>query len=253
MIARNIFGLDQPIHEIYGKMAEVKELNELAKRYPGLRIFQAGSLFEMAATAIIGQQVNLKFTAQVTKQLIELCGRRMHWAKQKYFSFPSAESISELSVTRLRAIQFSRRKAEYLTNFASAVVSGRISERGLRKLSDEAVREELVQYRGIGSWTIDMILMRGLGRLDVLPSLDAGLQAAYALLFHCPRPSSEELLELTSAWRGFRSYATFYLWAFLASQRRLSSRIPKVETDYSHSSPLWHRRVRQQDSDTMDF
>ena len=225
IVARRIFGLDQPVREIYVKMAQVKRLKKLTQKYPGLRIFQASSLFEMAATAIIGQQVNLKFTAQVTRQLIELCGNCVQRAKQKYFGFPSAESVSEVSAKSLRAIQFSRRKAEYLIGFAKAIVSGEIDERRLSKLSDEAVCEELMRFRGVGRWTADMILMRALGRLDVLPSLDTGLQAGYALLFHCPRPSSDELVDLTAFWKGFRSYATFYLWALLASERRLSSRI----------------------------
>ena len=226
MIARRVFGFDQPIREIYAKMGRVKRLGGLAQRFSGLRIFQAGSLFEMAATAIIGQQVNLKFTAKVTRRLIELCGNCVHWARRKYFGFPSAESVSEVSAKSLRAIQFSNRKAEYLIGFAKAMVSGEIDERRLSRLSDEAVREELMRFRGVGRWTADMILMRALGRLDVLPSLDTGLQTGYALLFRCPRPSSDELVDLTASWRGFRSYATFYLWALLASGRRSSLGIP---------------------------
>jgi DNA-3-methyladenine glycosylase II len=225
-LSRRIFSFDHPTARIQRTMSRKPGLRKLCHQFNGLRIIQTPTVLEMATTAIIGQQVNLRFTVKVKEQLIELCGKRMYHAGHRYLGFPTAESICRLDVERLRSIQFSRQKAEYLLNFARAVAAGELDGAVLDSLSDKRVREELAQYRGIGNWTADMILMRALGRLDILPSQDTGLRSAYGAVFRRRRPTSEELVDLTSDWKGFRSYATFYLWAFLSS-RRLNPSMPK--------------------------
>jgi len=230
-IARQTFSLDQPLREIYRLMSRCGSLDKLRSRFHGLRIIQTPSIWEMAATAIIGQQLNLAFTKNVKRRLIDYCGKHIRFEGRDYLGFPTAETVSQLSAHTLRTMQFSRRKAEYLLEFAQAVSSGKIDEPTLRKNSDDQVYDELSQYRGIGRWTVDMILMRALGRSDVLPSLDVALQAAYGLFFKRERPTSRELQQLTSDWKGYRSYATFYLWAFLAGQRPIRSKILREKQD----------------------
>ncbi len=214
---RRIFSLDHPLARISGMMSQEPELRTLCHEYSGLRIIQTPSIFEMGATAIIGQQVNLKFAAKIKRELTRLWGKRVHMAGQECVGFPRAELICRLPARKLRSIQLSRRKAEYLITFAEAVASGELADDALSGLTDEEARQRLTRYRGIGDWTADMILMRALGRLDVLPSEDTGLRTAYGLVFRCDRPTSKELERLTSSWTGFRSYATFYLWASLSS------------------------------------
>lgn len=214
-IAKRIFAYDHPLRRVYRMMSRVKTLARLIPDFNGLRIIQTPSVFEMVAIVIMGQQVNLTFAAKVKQQLIRAYGNRIRVGSYDYFGFPSPELISRLSPRKLRSIQFSQRKAEYLVDFAKAVVSGEVNEPALMRLSDEAIFEELSQFRGIGRWTVDMVLMRALGRLDVLPALDVGLQKAYGRVFRRKRPTSDELLNVASRWKGFRSYASFYLWASL--------------------------------------
>jgi DNA-3-methyladenine glycosylase II len=219
VLGRRIFSLDHPVTRIYGVMSQDPRLRALCRKYNGLRIIETPSIFEMGATAIIGQQVNLRFTAKVERQMIGLWGKRVRLAGHEYVGFPTAESICRLPIRKLRSIQFSQRKAEYLVAFAEAIASGELDEELFYRLPDEEARQRLTRYRGIGDWTADMILMRALGRLDILPSLDTGLRTAYGLVFHRDRPTSEDLTTLASGWKGFRSYATFYLWASLPRKR----------------------------------
>ena len=224
-IARRTFSLDQPLKETYRMMSKYGPLDKLRSRFNGLRIIQTPTIWEMAATAIIGQQLNLAFTKKVKRRLVDYCGKQLRYEGRDYLGFPAAETISQLSTHTLRTMQFSRFKAEYLLEFAQAISTGKIDEATLRMNSDEQIYDELSQYRGIGRWTVDMVLMRALGRPDVLPSLDVALQAAHGLVFNRERPTSRELLRLTSNWTGFRSYATFYLWAFLSAERPIRARI----------------------------
>ncbi len=214
-LGRRIFSLDHPVARIYSMMSQDPRLRTLCRKYNGLRIIETPSIFEMGATAIIGQQVNLRFTEKIVLQMIGLWGRRVLLAGHEYVGFPTAESICRLPTWKLRSIQFSQRKAECLVAFAAVVASGELSDELFDKLPDEEARQRLTRYRGIGDWTADMILMRALGRLDVLPSQDTGVRTAYGLVFHRDRPTSEDLTTLESDWKGFRSYATFYLWASL--------------------------------------
>ncbi len=169
-IARRTFSLDQPLGETYRMMSEYAPLDKLRSRFHGLRIIQTPTIWEMSATAIIGQQLNLAFTKKVKRRLIDYCGKRLRFEGLDYLGFPTTETVSHLSTHTLRMMQFSRRKAEYLLEFAKAVSSGQIDEAALRRMSDGQVFDELSQYRGIGRWTFDMVLMRALGRPDVLPS-----------------------------------------------------------------------------------
>jgi DNA-3-methyladenine glycosylase II len=218
-LGRRIFSLDHPVARIYGMMSQDPRLRALCRKYNGLRIIETPSIFEMGATAIIGQQVNLRFTAKIKRQMVGLWGRRVRLAGHEYVGFPTAESMCRLPAWKLRSIQFSRRKAEYLIAFAEAVASGELDDELFHKLPDEEARRQLTRYRGIGDWTADMILMRALGRLDILPSQDTGVRTAYGLVFRRDRPTSEDLVKLASSWKGFRSYATFYLWASLPRNR----------------------------------
>jgi len=208
-----------PVARIYSMMSQDPQLRMLCQKYNGLRIIEAPSIFEMGTTAIIGQQVNLRFTAKVERQMTGLCGKQVRLAGHEYVGFPTAESICRLPTWKLRSIQFSQRKAEYLVAFAEAVASGEVDDELFNKLPDEEARQQLTRYRGIGDWTADMILMRALGRLDILPSQDTGVRTAYGLVFHRDRPTNEDLTMLASRWKGFRSYATFYLWASLPRRR----------------------------------
>jgi DNA-3-methyladenine glycosylase II len=216
-VGRRIFALDHPLARMYRMMSPEPALKTICQEYRGLRIIQASSIFEMGATAIIGQQVNMSFAAKIKRELISLWGKRVYLAGRGYVGFPRAQVISHLPAEELRSIQLSQRKAEYLITFAEGVASGELSDDALSKLTDEETRQRLKMYRGIGDWTADMILMRALGRMDVLPSEDIGLRTAYGLVFRCNRPTSKELDRLTSSWTGFRSYATYYLWASLPS------------------------------------
>ena len=218
-LGRRIFSLDHPVARIYNMMSRDPRLRTLCQKHNGLRIIETQSIFEMGATAIIGQQVNLRFTAKIERQMIGLWGKRVRLAGHEYVGFPTAKSICRLPTWKLRSIQFSQRKAEYLVAFAKVIASGELDDEILYKLPDEEARQQLTRYRGIGDWTADMILMRALGRLDILPSQDTGLRTAYGLVFHRDRPTSEDLTALTSSWKGFRSYAAFYLWASLQRKR----------------------------------
>jgi DNA-3-methyladenine glycosylase II len=126
---------------------------------------------------------------------------------------PTAAELTATSPARLRRAELSRQKLGYLKDLARRVAAGRVALDALDSLPDEAVIEALTAIRGVGIWTAQMFLMFRLGRLDVLPVLDLGVQKGmrrtYALR-GMPKPA--EMERIAAGWSPYRSVACWYLW-----------------------------------------
>jgi 3-methyladenine DNA glycosylase/8-oxoguanine DNA glycosylase len=117
---------------------------------------------------------------------------------------------------RLRGVGLSRQKLSYLKDLASRVASSELPIESLHELPDRDVIETLVRVKGVGRWTAQMFLMFRLGRPDVLPDLDLGIQNAVQRAYRLrKRPTPERVLKLGAAWAPYRTVASWYLWRSL--------------------------------------
>jgi DNA-3-methyladenine glycosylase II len=126
---------------------------------------------------------------------------------------PCPEHLTALSDEELRTAGVSRQKAGYLRSLADAYNSGAVP-RSLAHLSDDEIRAVLLPIKGIGPWSVDMFLMFDLGRLDVWPTGDLGIQKAVSRLVGKPL-KPRELEPIAEPWRPYRSVAAWYLWRSL--------------------------------------
>ncbi len=123
------------------------------------------------------------------------------------------EHFLTLDDVRLREVGFSRQKAGYGRFLASALIDGTFDLAAMAELSDERARQELIELKGIGSWTADTYLLMALGRRDVWPAGDIALQTAMQDIKSLPaRPSQTEMIELAEGWRPWRAVAARILW-----------------------------------------
>ncbi|HYM27016.1 MAG TPA: hypothetical protein VET66_02620, partial [Steroidobacteraceae bacterium] len=107
----------------------------------------------------------------------------------------------------------SRQKAGYMRSLAEHFDSGAISDRELRRAPDDEVIAQVTQVKGVGRWTADMLLLFCLGRPDVLPVGDLGVQNSLRTAYGLDAsPSAGEMEALAEPWRPYRSAATWYLW-----------------------------------------
>jgi O-6-methylguanine DNA methyltransferase len=163
--------------------------------------------FTTLAKAIIHQQVSTAAGRTIFSRLIESCGNGRILAPER---------VRYASASTLRDAGVSRQKAGYLIDLAGRVGDGRLDLARLSTMDDESVITVLTQVRGIGRWSAEMFLMFHLGRLDVLPIDDLGLQRGYQGTFGLAgRPNKSEMVELASPWRPYRSIAAWYLWRSL--------------------------------------
>ena len=118
-----------------------------------------------------------------------------------------------LTVDELRELQFSQRKAEYVIGVGEKVASGELNLEEIAHESDEVIIKELTKIRGIGPWTAQSFLLFGLGRPNLFPMADIGIQNAIKKLFGMEqKPTREEMERLSAAWDPYLSYASLYLW-----------------------------------------
>lgn len=209
--------LKRDLQPFYRMAAGDALLRPLVERFAGLRLIGIPDLLEALCWSITGQQINLQFAYTLKSRLVARCGTRLTHEERHFWLFPEAEAIAALREEDLRALQFSRSKIAYLRGIAALFASGEISKELLLACGPaEAIRERLLQIRGVGEWTADYVLMKCFRHPAALPAGDAGLQNALkARLQLAEKPSPAQIREMAAAWKGWEAYATFYLWRSL--------------------------------------
>lgn len=160
--------------------------------------------FQTLARAIIYQQLSGKAAGTIYGRFLALYpGRR----------FPRPRDVSQTPQSALRQAGLSAQKVTYLRDLAARFCDGTISTRRFARLDDEQLCALLCQVKGIGPWSVDMFLMFGLARPDVLPVGDLGVRRGMMRFFALPAlPVAAEMRALADPWRPFRSLASWYMW-----------------------------------------
>lgn len=128
---------------------------------------------------------------------------------------PPPEGLMALSLEELRAVGVSRQKAGYLQDLASKA-SAIPSIEEMETMEDEEIIQRLIPIKGIGRWSVEMLLMFTFGRMDVLPVDDMGVQEGMKRLLGLEaRPKKKEMEALAEPWKPYRSVASWYLWRVL--------------------------------------
>ncbi|MCM2256633.1 MAG: DNA-3-methyladenine glycosylase 2 family protein [Vicinamibacteria bacterium] len=170
-----------------------------------MEIDQSSTLFAALSRSILYQQISGLAAAAIHKRLIALCGgHEVHPA-----------DILAHSIDELRAVGLSRQKATYMHSLAEHVSAG-LSLASVRRVDDEEAIRRLTAVKGVGRWTAEILLMFRLGRLDLLPVADYGIQKAMQKAYgmrSLPRP--KRMRRIAAAWSPYRTVACWYLWRFI--------------------------------------
>ncbi len=210
---RHTFALDEDVSEFERLGAGDPIFGSLIARYPGLRLTLIAEPFEALLWAVIGQQVNIAFARKLRLTLLELSGREGEFAGERYPLMPMPATVAALDPTVLRARQFSQQKASYVIGLGAAVASGALDFAAVAALPPAEARTYLTGFRGVGRWTAEYLLMRGLGQRDSIPAADVGLQTVIGRHYGYGRKATEaEVRGLAEQWLGWRSWAAFYWW-----------------------------------------
>lgn len=216
-LLRRIFSLEADLEAFYSQCGDDPALAVPISQFQGARMLCDADVFACTLSTIISQQINLTFASELKRRLWQLVGVPVAIGDQIYYADPLPEAVARLDYADLQALQFTLRKAEYIIDFARSVAEGSFDLDSLDDLDDEAAMDKLCSVRGFGPWTAECILLFGLGRSDLLPAKDVGLQRAISRVLGCrQRIDEQELRHLAEPWRPWRSWATYYLWLALA-------------------------------------
>jgi 3-methyladenine DNA glycosylase/8-oxoguanine DNA glycosylase len=186
-----------------------KHLGAFIRSYGPLkhRRYHAMGAFQSLAESIIYQQLSGKAADTI-------CGRfKALWPKKK---FPAPADVLKIKTEKLRAAGLSGQKAAYLKDLAAKFKDGTINPKLFHRMSDEEIIEHVTAVKGIGEWTAHMFLMFTLGRPDILPTGDLGIQKAFQRVFGLRAlPGPQRMQKLAEQWAGHRTVACFYLWRML--------------------------------------
>ncbi|MCX6204696.1 MAG: DNA-3-methyladenine glycosylase 2 family protein [Bacteroidetes bacterium] len=156
--------------------------------------------------SIISQQLSTKVAKVIFKRFLELYGGKE----------PSPAKVLATDPTVLRAIGLSNNKVGYLLNVASFCIEHKITDKKLLQMSNEEIIDLLTQIKGVGKWTVEMLLMFTLGREDVFAVDDLGIQQAMIRLYKLDNTDKkalkEKMLQLSAKWSPYRTYACLHLW-----------------------------------------
>ena len=178
-----------------------------------LKLGHSGTPFTSLIESIMYQQLHGKAAATIHKRVLAIYGE----------DNPEPQALLDTPDEILRAAGVSGNKIKALKDLAARTIDGTVpSHKAILKLSDAEIIERLTSVRGIGAWTVEMLLMFRLGRPDVFPVTDYGVRKGFALTFQrVPKsrvlasndlPKSEVLFKRGKRWAPFRSVASWYLW-----------------------------------------
>ncbi len=196
----------------YQMAASNATLKPVVHRLHGLKPIRPASLFEMTIIAITEQQISVAAAYRIRTRLVQRFGPAING----FFCFPTAKTLAQASLPDLMACGLSRRKSEYISGLAQAVAQGALDLERLKELPDGEVRQVITSIRGLGNWTADYILIRGLARLNCFPAADLGIRTVVGKYLGgtAARLTPDQVNRALEPFFPFRGLAAFYLLVY---------------------------------------
>ena len=170
----------------------------------GLEPQRARQPFESLVRAIAHQQIHGKAAEAILGRFVALYPGK----------FPQPAALLETDSAALRGCGFSQAKVAAILDIAAHTLAGTVPTLArIRKMPDEKIVQRLIQIRGVGRWTVEMLLIFQLGRPDILPVDDFGIRNGFRIAYQCvAMPKPREVLEYGARWQPYRTVASWYLW-----------------------------------------
>ena len=166
-----------------------------------------GDVYFYLIRSIVYQQLSGKAAGTIFSRFLELFSEE----------YPYPEPLLGFDIADLRAVGLSRQKASYILNVADFFQTHQLENNNWQEMEDNEIIQFLTQIKGVGKWTVQMILMISLHRTDVFPIDDLGIQKGIQKLYGFEdkgKSLKKKMLELSESWRPYRTIASFYLWQF---------------------------------------
>jgi DNA-3-methyladenine glycosylase II len=212
-IIKFMFNLNLDLGSFYEEIKGDPAMSQIAKLLYGLKNPTTPTVFEALVDSIIEQQISIKVAIALEEKLVKKLGERLPVDGETYFAFPTPQTLASASVEEIQQVGLSRRKAEYIQEAAQLIVTGKLD---LEHLKAQKRAEEIVlkldEVRGVGVWTAELTMLRGMKRLDALPADDFGIRRVISRYYCRGKPiKAAEARQIANAWGRWKGLAAFYL------------------------------------------
>lgn len=206
-----LLGLETDLGPFYRLAAEHRRLDELVSRFKGLKPPRFLTVWEGLVNGIACQQFSLTVGILLLNRLAALCGLRFGEDAVRH-AFPGPEGLAAAAPESLRAQGFNTVKTKALIGLGKAVSSGQLDLEGIADLDNQEAMARLLELPGVGRWTAEYVLLRGMGRIDVFPGDDVGARKNLARWLRLREPLDYgRVMRATSKWRPYRGLIYFHL------------------------------------------
>jgi len=211
-IVRALFNMDLDLLPFYEAVKGDRVMTKITQLLRGLRNPSTATVFEALVDSIIEQQISLKVAWSLERRLIETFGDELPLGEKNYYVFPDTEKLAMATIEELRGCGLSTRKSEYIRDLAQLIQKGLDLEKFKDYQDPDKIIEELRRIRGVGVWTAELAMVRGMRMLDAMPADDLGLRRCISHYYCDDRKiTGDQTQRVAEAWMDWRGLASFYL------------------------------------------
>lgn len=210
-LVASMFSITDDLVPFYIAMETDPIMTSLVHRLMGVKAPTTPTVFEALTDSIIEQQISLKAAHSIERRLIQAVGTPLILGNDTWYCYPTPNILAETTDSTFRACGLTVRKGEYIRDISRHIVEGTLDLDHFRTCSDtESIIREMVKIRGIGRWTAELTILRGLHRGDAFPADDVGVRRFISQYYRqgekISPAESRVFAEQWGVWKGFAAY-----------------------------------------------
>ncbi len=210
-LVEKVLSTRENLQEFYNRAAHDPYINPLMKRFLGLKPPRFPSLFEAMVNAVAFQQISLNVGVTLLNRLVETYGSAWTSGGTVLHAFPEPYQLAVASSSGLRSLGFSGNKTNAIVSLSQLVAEGKADLDRIALMDSSEAIEYLQSFKGIGRWSAEYVLLRGMGRLNIFPGEDAGARNSLALLLGLrKKPDFDAVRAITRRWHPFAGLVYFH-------------------------------------------
>jgi DNA-3-methyladenine glycosylase II len=212
-IVEFVFNLDFNLNSFYQDLKKDHVMHNISQQLYGLKNPTTPTVFESLVDSIVEQQISIKVAHTIEQRLTKKFGETLTIDGNTYFAYPTPQRISDASISEVQQVGLSVRKAEYIHGVSKLIADGKLDlEKMKNQKNPDKTIAELDEIKGIGVWTAELTMLRGMQRLDALPADDFGIRRVISRYYCTGKPiKADEARGIAEVWGRWKGLAAFYL------------------------------------------
>lgn len=210
---KELFNLELDLKPFYESVKKDEIMAGITRELWGLKNPITPTVFEALIDSIVEQQISLKVANSLENRIIKKFGDSLNVEDEVYYVYPTPQQLAAVSIEEFRQCGLSHRKAEYIQGISQLITEGKLDLEEFKTWeSSEQIIKQLDKIRGIGIWTAELTMLRGMKRLEALPADDLGLRRVISRYYRDGKTiSSAEARQIGEIWGDSKGLAAYYL------------------------------------------